>query len=211
MALFKAYIVCSALLTGCVLGYPQPPPPPPGGTPPPTRDGSPRQKCVDVRDCYPWVINECKDSEDTGLFIKTYCYDKYCYAICPPNLPGISPDPTIPPRQDEGKAATRNDIGHTATFLISPMPTVTELYPRGIDDDGGDDPDRRASSTGPTTLPPYPTDAETQTLTTITRSDGRTVVLPIPYPMPTILPPDDDDGDDEAWYRRNIASPTGGV
>lgn len=153
-----------------------------------------------MRDCYPWVINECKESEDTGLYIKTYCYEKYCYAVCPPNLPGITPDHTIPPLQAEGVAATKNNNGHTATFLISPLPTVTQLYPRDLDDDGGDEQGPRTSSPSPTELPPYPTDAQTQTMTTITRSDGRTVTLPVPYPMPTILPPDDEDGDgdDEA-------------
>lgn len=52
-----------------------------------TEDGLPRPGCADLSDCWEWARGQCKHSQDSGLLVKSYCFDEYCYALCPPALP----------------------------------------------------------------------------------------------------------------------------
>lgn len=56
-----------------------------------TEDGLPRPGCLDQSDCWDWAGEQCKQSKDSELLIKTYCYDEYCYVLCPPALPTTAP------------------------------------------------------------------------------------------------------------------------
>ncbi|KAF3763594.1 hypothetical protein M406DRAFT_74178 [Cryphonectria parasitica EP155] len=55
--------------------------------PPPTEDGFPRPACTDLADCFPWASDQCKQAEESGLLVKAYCFEEYCYALCPPVFP----------------------------------------------------------------------------------------------------------------------------
>ncbi|ROV95578.1 hypothetical protein VSDG_05294 [Cytospora chrysosperma] len=133
MALFKAYIISGVLLVGSALGYPQATSEKPTlqPTPPPAKDGSPRPACEHMHQCYPWALDECQEARDMGLFIKAYCYDNYCYAICPPVFPGTLPDEiaTLPPPDNiyraEKATATIMNANQDTTFTFPLEPPVT--------------------------------------------------------------------------------------
>ncbi|KUI71990.1 hypothetical protein VM1G_07779 [Cytospora mali] len=212
MALLKACFLSSILLARGVVSYPQPVPEPakpqvtpPQITPPLTEDGGPRPPCISAYDCYGWAAERCKESVDSGLLIKTYCFNLYCHVLCPPFIPGIVngsttylPDYTDIPTRTRVSSTTEVDTSEpTLTIPIIPpmLPGITHLARPG---NGNDEEDPVTSTT-----PLDTTDAETETMTTITQPDGRTVTVPIPVPLPTILPPpdDDDDGDNDESSR----------
>lgn len=62
---------------------------------PVTEDGFLRPKCADQSDCFSWALDQCKHAKDSGLLIKSYCLDEFCYALCPPALitSGVAPWP----------------------------------------------------------------------------------------------------------------------
>lgn len=177
---------------------------------PAATDGSPRLACENMQDCYPWVNTECP--EPSELNIKAYCYDKYCYALCPPVLPGISPNTTtlLPPNDThtarETTITVTKPVGSTVT-LTPALLKITVPLPSGNPGDKDDDWQHTSFTT---TYPQLDTtDAETQTMTTITKPDGRTITVPIPVPLPTFKPPQDDDDKDKDWlWRSNTALAT---
>ncbi|KUI56438.1 hypothetical protein VP1G_03818 [Cytospora mali] len=204
MVLFKGCFVSTILLARGVVSYPQPVPEPtkpqvtpPQTTPPLAEDGSPRPSCGSAYDCHTWAAEQCKETVDSGLLIKAYCFNLSCYALCPPFLPGImNSSTTYPPDYTDTSTRTRVS-GTTEVDTSEPTLTVPIIPPMlpGITARPGDGNDGEDPVTS--TTPLDTTDAETETMTTITKPDGRTVTVPIPVPLPTILPPpdDDDDGD----------------
>lgn len=57
-------------------------------SPPATEDGTPRPRCTAPPDCARWGRRQCKHADKgSGLLVKTYCLEEFCYVICPPVFP----------------------------------------------------------------------------------------------------------------------------
>ncbi|KAJ0117309.1 hypothetical protein J7T55_003721 [Diaporthe amygdali] len=96
-------------------------------------------------------------------------------ALCLPQR--TQADFAIPPTVTTQGVGGQPNVGTSTTSSKSSL--VTHLTKR--------------SSSSSTPPPIDRTDAHTETMTTITRSDGRIQTLPIPYPLPTIEPPSESD------------------
>ncbi|KAL2272710.1 hypothetical protein FJTKL_06223 [Diaporthe vaccinii] len=86
---------------------------------------------------------------------------------------------------------------HAQPGLVDPPTITTKLLPSMITSPSSLVTHKLEPNTTTTYPPVDRTNANSQTMTTITRSDGRIQTLTVPYPMPSIIdprPPEDDEG-----------------
>lgn len=152
-----------------------------------SRDGTPRPACKHMLNCYPWALGECKEALSSGLFIKAYCLDEYCYALCPPVFPSAkSSSPTLlPPEHTDKAKETTVTVTKTLSGAFDPWesifdPPVVTIWPNGDEvPSPGDDDAEHASTTHPP--PPKTTNTKTQTDPVMTWPD-RPITLPVEEP-----------------------------
>lgn len=83
--------------------------------------------CQYSADCYPWAVEMCKNSKDSGLLLKTYCLQGRCYVLCPPVLPSSTRSSETP-----AMTMTRTWTGHLTTITITwtgKLPTTISRVP----------------------------------------------------------------------------------